>query len=109
MKKELLPSIIRAELPMSSLLFIGYTLQDINFRTIFQGALSFLGRKSRKISVVVQIPPVIDKDKEERVVNYLNQYTTDMFEVYTYWGNVTNFVEEFRKRWEKFERDKKQH
>jgi hypothetical protein len=106
-EKELLPSTIRAELPMSSLLFIGYTLQDIDYRSIFQGALSFLGRKSRKISVAVQIPPVIDNDKKEKVVNYLNQYTKNMFEVYAYWGDITNFIAEFRERWEKFERDKK--
>jgi hypothetical protein len=106
-EKELLPNIIRLELPLSSLLFIGYALHEINFRTIFQGALSFLGRKSRKISVAVQIPPVVGNDKKEKVVNYLNQYTKNMFEVYAYWGNVTNFVAEFRERWEKFRVDKK--
>lgn len=106
-EKELLPNIIRLELPLSSLLFIGYALHEINFRTIFQGALSFLGRKSRKISVAVQIPPLVGDDKKERVVSYLNQYTKNMFEVYAYWGNVTNFVAEFRERWEKFRADKK--
>ena len=48
-EKKVLPAIIRQELSLSSLLFIGYSLYDINFRAIFQGALSFLGRKSRKI------------------------------------------------------------
>ena len=80
-EKELLPNILRLELPMSSLLFIGYTLQDINFRSIFQGALSFLGRKSRKISVAVQIPPLIMDNKKDKIVSYLNQYTKNMFEV----------------------------
>jgi hypothetical protein len=40
--KDILPSIIRTELATSSLLFIGYSLEDINFRAIFQGFLSFL-------------------------------------------------------------------
>ena len=100
-EKELLPSIMRLELPMSSLLFVGYTLNDIDFRSIFQGALSFLGRKSRKISVAVQVPPLVNNNKD-KVVNYLNQYTKSMFEVHAYWGNLTNFVAEFRERWEKF-------
>ncbi|MGC1927949.1 MAG: TIR domain-containing protein [Candidatus Nitrosopolaris sp.] len=107
-EKELLPNIIRQELPLSSLLFIGYTLQDINFRTIFQGALSLLGRKPSATSLAVQIPPIIDNDRKKNLVlNYLNQYTKKIFEVYAYWGNVTNFVAEFRERWEKYERDKK--
>lgn len=52
------PSFIITELPRSSLLFIGYNIQDINFRSIFQGALSFIGGKSQTISVAVQIPPI---------------------------------------------------
>jgi hypothetical protein len=107
-EKELLPNIVRQELPMSSLLFIGYALEDIKFRTIFQGALSFLGTKSGKISVAVQIPPIIENGEKERIVlNYLNLYTKNMFEVYAYWGNITNFVTEFRERWQKFVGDKK--
>jgi hypothetical protein len=100
-EKELLPTIIRQELPLSSFLFIGYTLQDISFRTIFQGALSFLGRKSRKISVAVQIPPIIDNDKKEKIIRYLDQYTRNMFEVHAYWGHLGDFVKDFRTRWEK--------
>jgi hypothetical protein len=107
-EKELLPNVIRQELPLSSLLFIGYTLQDINFRTIFQGALSLLGRKPSATSLAVQIPPIINNDRKKNIVlNYLNQYTKKIFEVYAYWGNITDFVAEFRERWEKYERDKK--
>jgi hypothetical protein len=107
-EKELLPNIIRQELPLSSLLFIGYALQDLNFRTIFQGALSLLGRKPSGTSVAVQIPPTIDNDRKKNIIlNYLNQYTKRIFEVYAYWGNVTSFIAEFRQRWEKFESDSK--
>jgi hypothetical protein len=106
--EKMLPSIIRQELPWSSLLFIGYTLQDINFRTIFQGVLSLLERKPSATSVAVQIPPIADNDRKTKfILKYLNQYTEKIFEVYAYWGNVTRFVTEFRERWEKFQRDKK--
>ena len=106
-ERDLLPTVIRQELPRSSLLFIGYNLQDLNFRAIFQGALSFSRRKSRKISVAVQIPPSISNDKKQRVVKYLDDYTKNMFEVHAYWGNTADFVKEFRQRREKFEITKK--
>ena len=67
-----------------------------------------LQRKPSATSVAVQIPPITDNDRKKKVVlNYLNQYTKKIFEVYAYWGNITDFVTEFRQRWEKFERDKK--
>ena len=42
-EKDIIPSPIRTELGLSNLLlFIGYNLDDVNFRVIFQGFLSFL-------------------------------------------------------------------
>ena len=58
-EKDMLPSVIRTELATSSLLFIGYALEDINFRAIFQGFLSFLSsidKKYRKFSVAIRTP-----------------------------------------------------
>lgn len=101
-ERKMLPNFIRQEIPWSSLLFLGYKLQDINFRTIFQGALSLLERNRSATSVAVQIPPNMDNDKKKVVLNYLNQYTKKIFEVYAYWGNITDFVTDFRQRWEKF-------
>ena len=57
-EKDMIPSVIRKELGLSSLLFIGYSLDDINFRVIFQG-LSFLNglpKEYRKLSIAVQFP-----------------------------------------------------
>jgi hypothetical protein len=57
-EKDIMPAIIRRELATSSLLFIGYSLEDINFRAIFQGFLSFLSsldRIFRKLSIAIQI------------------------------------------------------
>ncbi len=104
-EKDLLPMVLRRELPNSSLLFIGYTVEGINFRTIFQGALSFL--KSLKVSVAIQIPPITDNNKKQRILDYLNHYTRNMFEVHAYPGEVSNFVAEFRERWERFQKEKK--
>jgi len=60
-EKEILPSFIRSELAdyESSFLFIGYSLEDINFRAIFQGFLSFLSSLTtdfRQAGIAVQPP-----------------------------------------------------
>jgi hypothetical protein len=104
--KEIMPAIIRRELATSSLLFIGYSLEDINFRAIFQGFLSFLSSISsefRKPSIAVQIPPTISH-KEQKIQKYLEQYTRNMFDVHIYWGNTSDFIAELDKRWEDFKK-----
>jgi hypothetical protein len=96
-EQDLFPTVICRELPGSSLMFVGYTLQDINFRAIFQGALSpFQSSRRRKTTtnVAVQIPPSISTG-----VEYLDEYATNMFEVHAYWGNIDAFVKELRERW----------
>jgi len=103
--KDILPSIIRTELATSSLLFIGYSLEDINFRAIFQGFLSFLSSISsefRKPSIAVQIPPTISHREQIKIQKYLEQYTRNMFDVRIYWGNTYDLIAELDKRWEDF-------
>jgi len=102
-EKTILPPFIRYELSMSSLLFIGYSLQDTIFRAIFQGALGFLGTKSRTISIAIQIPPFLNHDKNaEAIRKYLDEYSKDMFEVRAYWGNVSDFLTDLRTRLDEF-------
>lgn len=90
-EKDMIPSVIRKELGLSSLLFIGYSLDDINFRVIFQGFLSFLDdlpKEYRKLSIAVQIPPVISKEEQIKMQKYLDQYTRNMFDLRIYWADV---------------------
>ena len=104
-EQDVLPAIIRKELATSSLLFVGYTLEDINFRTIFQGFLSYLNsmdRKYRKLSIAIQIPPIISKKEQGKLQKYLEQYTRNMFNIHLFWGNTYEFVTELDKRWRGF-------
>jgi hypothetical protein len=41
----------------TSLLFLGYSLEDFNFRTIFKGLIDTAGRGLRRSSISVQLPP----------------------------------------------------
>jgi len=103
--KFVLPSIIRKEISTSSLLFIGYSLEDINFRAIFQGFLSFMssiGSEFRRPSIAVQIPPTISNKEQIKMQKYLERYTLNMFDVRIYWGKTQDFISELEKRWEDF-------
>jgi TIR domain/SIR2-like domain len=104
-EKDMIPSVIRTELGLSSLLFIGYSLDDINFRVIFQGFLSFLSglsKEFRKLSIAVQIPPVISKAEQIKMQKYLDQYTGNMFDLHIYWGSTYDFLKDLSKRWQDF-------
>ena len=101
-----LPSILRKEIARSSLLFVGYTLEDINFRTIFQGFLTFVDSmvgKNRKPSIAVQIPPEISKKGQTKMQRYLEQYTRKLYpNVHVFWGDTSEFITELDKRWKEF-------
>ena len=104
-ERDMIPSVIRKELGLSSLLFIGYSLEDINFRVIFQGFLSFLDalpKEYRKLSIAIQIPPVISRNEQIKMQKYLDQYTRNMFDLHIYWGSTYNFIKDLSKRWQDF-------
>jgi hypothetical protein len=53
-RREVLPTAIRGALTSTSLLFIGYSLKDINFRVLLRGLLGTLQPNGRQLSVTVQ-------------------------------------------------------
>ena len=98
--EKLLPTYIRRALATRSLLFIGYNLADINFRVIFQGIMSILGRNFQMPSVSVQLPPSFSEDKRKEAVSYLMKYTKNMFKVRIHWVDAQEFVGELDQRLE---------
>jgi SIR2-like domain len=101
-EKISLPTVVRKALATTPLLFVGYRLEDISFRVIFQGVISFLGVKRPKISIAVQLPPNFSDEKKEKAQNYLTQYTKNMFEISVHWGNTDEFMKELHERLDKF-------
>jgi len=91
--QTLIPPRIQAAIGGTSLLFIGYSLNDTNFRVIFRGLVE-KQRNVRKISVTVQINP-----GEPRVVNYLTKYFQNSG-IRVYWGTAREFVNDLKKRWD---------
>jgi hypothetical protein len=101
-EKLSLPAVVRTTLATSSFMFIGYRLEDITFRVIFQGVMSLLGNIQRPKSMAVQLPPTIPEEKREKVNGYLNAYIKNMFSLYAYWGSLKSFSIELRDRLDKY-------
>jgi WD40 repeat protein len=55
--QELIPPRIQHALVATQLLFIGYSLGDMNFRVIFRGLVEATKKNMRRVSIAVQTPP----------------------------------------------------
>ena len=101
---NILPPIIRKALSTTTLLFIGYSLEDINFRVIFQYLMNSLGINLMSRSVAVLLPSGFTEEKKQQAQEYLDNYTKKMFKIAVYWGNALDFAAELRKRLDDFRR-----
>lgn len=105
--QHLPPPVIFRALASTSLLFVGYSLADWNFRVLFRGLISSLGASLGMKSIAVQlVPPTADPSKQgqARAQRYLNKYFDKIqkIKVRVYWGDVREFAQELRERWEAF-------
>jgi SIR2-like protein len=104
---RLLPSKIRSALATTSLLFVGYSLSDWDFRVLFRGLMGSLGSTLGMTSIAVQLDPSSADEPEERrrhAQTYLNSYFEKIqtIKVRLFWGDVRDFSRELRQRLEDF-------
>ncbi len=102
--QSIIPSQIEKSMVQTSLLFIGYRLNDIGFRVLFRGLIHALERSLRRTSVAVQLRPEqpgIGDITEAQVRSYLEEYLS-RDDVRVYWGDSFDFISELRRRWEEF-------
>lgn len=95
-EKDILPSAVRSALATSSLIFIGYSLEEINFRIIFQGVLGLQVGDLRETSISVQLPPRLSDNKQKKALKYLREYIKDK-QVHVYWGDSEGFFNDLSK------------
>ena len=100
---RLLPSRIRSALATTSLLFVGYSLSDWDFRVLFRGLMGSLGSTLGMTSVAVQLDPLPEGTAAERQTaaqEYLNGYFKQIqtIKVRLYWGDARSFARELRER-----------
>jgi hypothetical protein len=102
--QALLPPRIQRALTGTSLLFIGYSLADWNFRVLFRGLIFSTERSLRRVSISVQLPP-IESNKSNLTVQKAQKYLDKYFgriDIKVYWGTAQEFMKELRQRWEEF-------
>ena len=102
---QILPSIIRVALVSHSLIFVGYSLSDMNFRLIFRSIMNSVGRGLMSKNIAVLLPPNLASNENlnlEKAQKYLEQYAKDLFKVQVYWGQASDFSKELRRRWDLF-------
>jgi hypothetical protein len=101
---RLLPSAIRTALASTSLLFVGYSLADWDFRVLFRGLIGSLGGTVGTTNIAVQLEPkAVDDTAEgrERALKYLRDYFEKIqtVKVRVYWGDAKDFGLELSERW----------
>jgi hypothetical protein len=103
---NLIPSLISRSLDSTSLIFMGFGMDDWSFRVLFRILNSSeAGTSMRRISVAVQITPYKDKNKNEIMRQYFTKYF-DKIKVKVYWGTTNQFATELKERWENFNEQK---
>lgn len=93
---SLLPSRIEEAFTTTSLLFVGYSLNDWNFRVLFRNVVSYLDLSIRRVHISVQLLPLRDTASEAQkrsAEEYLDRYFSKL-DIRIYWGNAREFVEE---------------
>lgn len=94
---ELLPELVRLAIIDSSLLFVGYSISDINFRVIFRLLTRYYIANSLQPShVSVQFDE--NTTDEDKARTYLTQYFGKM-KINMYWGDAETFAAELGSKW----------
>jgi hypothetical protein len=94
--KTLLPHQVSKALARATLLFIGYSLSDWDFRVIHRGLVMTSEPSQQRLSVTVQM-----EQTHPDARTYLEAYFGSM-NLSVYWGTAAEFVADLETRWEAF-------
>jgi hypothetical protein len=99
---HLIPDAVRAALTTRSLMFLGYRLDDWEFRVLSQSIKSFPGssKLGSFVHVGVQLSPEDNEDIEpEAAQDYLeSSFSREKMRLNIYWGESHQFLTEVRRR-----------
>ncbi len=100
--EDFLPPAILEALTGTSLLFVGYSLNDWNIRILFRSLMESIGTSLGCRSIAIQLTPEkgMSADSQVRARAYLDDYFDKHFklEIDVYWGEATQFMTELRER-----------
>jgi len=97
-EKGRIPDYIRGVLASSSLLFLGYNLQDWEFLVLMRGLVATLDRRLTANDVAVQLENVSEADAAT-VQDFLQKYFQHA-RINVFWGSIAQFIAELREHWE---------
>ncbi len=100
--KEIIPSVVRSALVNSALLFLGFQLDDWQFRVLFRSVRAQQGGEllGRYPHIAVQLEPEEGRLLEpERARKYLESYFSAGSNISLFWGRAEDFVKELHSRW----------
>ncbi len=98
---ELLPARLQEAFTGTSLLFVGYSLNDWNFRVLFRSVVGYLEKSLLRAHISVQLAPVKETASQEQrrgAEDYLNRYFENL-KIRVYWGTAREFAKELREHW----------
>lgn len=101
--RDLIPPVVRRALSDKALLFLGFRLDEEDFRVLFRSIMRQEGRRRRRrySHVAVQIDPEESTTLEpERARRYMQEYFGDA-DISIYWGSVESFLRELKRGWER--------
>jgi len=101
--KDLIPSVVRSALVNSALLFLGFQLDDWQFRVLFRSIRAQQGGEllGRYPHIGVQLEPEEGRILEPvRARKYLESYFSSGASISLYWGRAEDFIKELQSRWQ---------
>jgi SIR2-like domain len=106
--QRLIPPRIEQAFSDSSLLFMGYSLEDMNFKVLFRKLASYMQRNEGARHVSVQLAPGREGTTEDQLLQARKQRTYlehhfDLRKVKVYWGTCEEFAADLRAHWEAFQ------
>jgi hypothetical protein len=98
-RESILPMNMASMLSQHSFLFLGYHLDDWEFRVILQGLVKSIAgtTEAKKLHVGVQLE-VEEQYNTEQAMDYLGRYLGE-FRIDIYWGTTHQFVNELHSGW----------
>jgi hypothetical protein len=98
---EVIPNVVRRALADRALMFIGFQMDDWNFRVLFRYIMSKQGgrRRNKYTHIAVQINPEEGRvQSPERARRFLESYFQGA-DISVYWGAVEDFVHELHEQY----------
>ena len=98
-----LPVSVNEVLASTTLLFLGYRLEDLDLKIIMRGLLTHLDlQRWNMLHVAVQLESSQrDESKEKEVIDYFQKYFSES-RIDIYWGNTLQFMSDLSERWKEY-------